>query len=225
MQVHALPILDSNFLFVIEEDSNVIAVDPGDAKPLLNFLEARPELNFTDVLITHEHGDHIHGVPSLQKHFPHVRWHGGVHHQQNFYTHRHQVGDSFQIGTLSFSVLDLSGHTTEQIGFYFKDQNWLFSGDALFHLGCGRIFAGTLEEHFAALQRIKSLPPQTQVFCSHDYTECNKTFMEQVLGGSLKDYANAHQMPLDLGIEMAFNPFLTADLTEFKRLRLLRDQF
>lgn len=225
IKVHSLPMLDSNFLFVIEVGEAVIAVDPGDSSPLFEFLQTHTHLQLTDILITHEHGDHINGVSEIIKAYPNVNIHGGLKHRKDFYAERHGLEDKFILHDLIFEVMDLSGHTTEQIGFYCAEKAWLFSGDALFHLGCGRIFAGTFEEHYQALQRIKSLPDETLVYCSHDYTEVNRLFMLETQHLPLENYGNAHLIPLHLGTEKSTNLFLRAELVEFKKLRQQRDQF
>ena len=225
IKVHSLPMLESNFLHLIEVGKSLIAVDPGDSLPLFELLQTHPHLQLTDILITHEHSDHIDGVTAIAKAYPNVIVHGGRKHRKGFYSERHGLEDKFILHDLSFEVMDLSGHTTEQIGFYCAEQAWLFSGDALFHLGCGRIFAGTFEEHYQTLQRIKSLPDETLVYCSHDYTEANRSFMQQAQNLAFEDYGNAHKVPLHLGLEKSCNPFLQVKLAEFKKLRQQRDQF
>lgn len=225
IKVHSLPMLDSNFLFVIEVDESVIAVDPGDSLPLLEFLQSHTHLQLTDILITHEHSDHIDGIAEILKAYPNVIIHGGQKHRKGFYSERHDIESKFILHGLSFEVMDLSGHTSEQIGFYCAETAWLFSGDALFHLGCGRIFAGTIEEHFRSIQRIIALPDKTLVYCSHDYTEANSLFLVETQQRPLATYGNAHKIPLHLGLEKSMNPFLRVELDNFKKLRQLRDRF
>ena len=40
-------------------------------------------------------------------------------------------------------VLDVPGHTSGHIAWYFERHGALFCGDTLFALGCGRVFEGT----------------------------------------------------------------------------------
>ena len=62
------------------------------------------------------------------------------------------------------------------ICFYFPKDKIIFTGDTLFSLGCGRIFEGTHKQMFESLNKIKSLPPETLVYCGHEYTLQNSKF-------------------------------------------------
>lgn len=56
----------------------------------------------------------------------------------------------------------------------------LFCADTLFISGCGRIFDGTAEHLFYSLQKLIHLPPETLVFCAHEYTLANLKFAKAV---------------------------------------------
>ncbi len=45
------------------------------------------------------------------------------------------------------------------------------AGDTLFAMGCGRLFEGTPAQMWSSLSKIAALPPQTKVFCAHEYTQ------------------------------------------------------
>lgn len=45
------------------------------------------------------------------------------------------------------------------------------AGDTLFALGCGRMFEGHPEMMWASLSKLTALPPETQVYCAHEYTQ------------------------------------------------------
>lgn len=60
----------------------------------------------------------------------------------------------------------------------------LFCGDTLFVGGCGRFFEGTAAEMLHNVDRFAALPPQTQVFCAHEYTESNVRFLCAVEAGN-----------------------------------------
>ena len=66
------------------------------------------------------------------------------------------------------------GHTSDSYSFLMD--NYLFSGDTLFSLGCGRIFEGTYEEMYESLKKLKNLPENTKVYCGHEYTLNNSLF-------------------------------------------------
>jgi hydroxyacylglutathione hydrolase len=127
----------------------------------------------------------------------------------------------------------------------------LFCGDTLFSLGCGRLFEGTAEQMWQSLQKIKSLPPETRVYCAHEYTQANGRFAltldanNPALQQRLVEVAelrrqNQPTLPSTLGLELATNPFLREHSTSirkalgaerdspaqvFAKIRLLKDQF
>jgi hydroxyacylglutathione hydrolase len=71
-------------------------------------------------------------------------------------------------------VMEIPGHTLTHIAFHGGD--WLFCGDTLFSLGCGRMFEGSPEQMLASLERLAALPGNTLVCCGHEYTEANGRF-------------------------------------------------
>ena len=79
-------------------------------------------------------------------------------------------------GEINFKVIHIPGHTVGHIAFYSKKANIVFTGDTLFSLGCGRIFEGTFEQMFQSLEKLKSLPNKTLVYCGHEYTRNNGDF-------------------------------------------------
>lgn len=225
LTVDIIPILDDNFLFCISSKTRFWVVDPGDAKAVWDYAE-NSQKSLEGILITHDHADHIGGLKQVLQRFPMVTCISSTLSRASDKGRKLKINEQFQILDSSATVLDLSGHTKEQIGFYFEKENWLFSGDALFHLGCGRIFSGTPSEAFESLQRIKRLPDQTEIFCSHDYTEANSRFFTSLNQRSLLGYGNAHRIPLRLDVEKEWNPFLTVDSLElFTKLRQERNLF
>lgn len=131
-------------------------------------------------------------------------------------------GDTVRLGELEAEVIDVGGHTLGHIAFWFKDAGAAFVGDALFALGCGRLFEGTPQQMHASLSRLKALPPETVIYCAHEYTAANALFALSVDGKNpaLKSYAErvalarARQeptVPTVLSAELAANPFLRWD--------------
>jgi hydroxyacylglutathione hydrolase len=118
---------------------------------------------------------------------------------------------------VSFSVLDIPGHTRAHIAYY--GAGALFCGDTLFACGCGRLFEGTAEQMYASLQKLSALPEDTKVYCGHEYTLANIGFAKTVepqnaalrtresRDRKLRD-AGKPTLPSTLGEERATNPFL-----------------
>jgi len=131
-------------------------------------------------------------------------------------------GDVVKLGDLEATVIDVGGHTLGHIAFWFKDAGAAFVGDALFALGCGRLFEGTPQQMHASLSRLKALPPETVIYCAHEYTASNALFALSIDADNpaLKSYAEKvalararHQptVPTVLSAELAANPFLRWD--------------
>jgi hydroxyacylglutathione hydrolase len=73
-------------------------------------------------------------------------------------------GDSVSIGSIHAQVLDVGGHTRGHIAYYLPAERIVFVGDALFALGCGRMFEGTPEQFWSSLKRLRDLPDETTVY-------------------------------------------------------------
>jgi hydroxyacylglutathione hydrolase len=119
-------------------------------------------------------------------------------------------------------VLFIPGHTRGHIAFWFADDAALFCGDTLFAMGCGRMFEGTAPQMWASLDKLRRLPPETRVFCGHEYTQANARFAVTIEPGNAQLAARAKQVdglraegrptiPSTMATELATNPFLRAD--------------
>lgn len=246
-RVELLPIFDDNYIFVLinEDLQSAVVVDPGESAAAEDFL-LKHDLTLAGILLTHHHADHIGGVHALKTRFP-CPVYAPVKNKTQipFADHYLREGDIVTLPPFSFQVLELPGHTLGHIAYWNSEHKWLFSGDVIFGLGCGRLFEGSYEEAFHSLQRIKALPPESLIYCSHEYTQSNLQFCRSLsadnnspLSGKampLEAYATelhnkrSHQLPsvpLKLGIEVTANPFLLArDVAQFRYLRDLRNRF
>lgn len=131
-------------------------------------------------------------------------------------------GDTVSLGACSARVIDVSGHTNGHIAFYLEEAAIAFVGDSVFALGCGRMFEGEPEQFWQSLERVKRLPPETTLYCAHEYTEANAQFALHVdpdnpeLRAYAQEIANKRArgertVPMGLARELATNPFLRAD--------------
>ena len=109
-----------------------------------------------------------------------------------------------------------------QIAYYIPAAGVAFVGDALFALGCGRLFEGDAKMMWTSLNRLKALPAETTVYCAHEYTAANARFAVSVdpaneaLAAYARDVEAARArgewtVPTVLERELAANPFLRAD--------------
>lgn len=241
MTVDLVPILEDNYVFVLRGSQGAVVVDPGEAAPVLRHLE-RTGLALAGLLLTHHHGDHIGGVAAMLAAFPAAVVVAPERHRDDwpFATVFVAEGNRVTVGGLDFEVLDLPGHTLDHVAYFHRPTASLFSGDVLFGLGCGRVMEGTFEMTWNSLQKLKALPPETRVYCTHEYTEANLAFVRQECPAipqepgfnewlaTLEGQRRAGQpsVPLRLGDERRFNPFLrAADVAEFTAMRERRNRF
>ena len=131
-------------------------------------------------------------------------------------------GDLVELGEQQAQVIDVGGHTLGHIAYWFKEAGVAFVGDALFALGCGRMFEGTAQQFHASLSRLRALPADTVVYCAHEYTQANAAFALSVDPDNPALIAYAEQVsakrargeatvPTTLAAERAANPFLRWD--------------
>jgi hydroxyacylglutathione hydrolase len=131
-------------------------------------------------------------------------------------------GEDYAFGKQVARVFDVPGHTRGHIAFWFGGSRALFCGDTLFTLGCGRLFEGTPQQMWHSLSKLRTLPPETRVYCGHEYTQANARFALTVEPRNEALVARARRVdelrqrdlptvPATLGEELATNPFLRAD--------------
>lgn len=225
LSIRPIPAFDDNYIWLLIDEARQegFLVDPGDAEPVLAVLEAE-NIALKGILITHHHFDHVGGLARLcEVHQPVVY---GPHNPViEGIDHRVSAGDSVDVLGLSFSVIEVPGHTLDHIAYYHEGaqaQPLLFCGDTLFAGGCGRIFEGTPAMMHASLQRLAALPADTQVYCAHEYTLANLTFAQavepdnrelqsRVASAQATRAQNTPTVPSELGLEQATNPFLRCE--------------
>lgn len=224
ISVYPVPAFQDNYLWVIHNGQHAAVVDPGDAAPVLEYLHAN-QLELTAIICTHHHADHIGGVDALLEALQlrgKIPVYGPASERIPARTHALREGDQIAVPLLdiTFTVLDVPGHTAGHIAYF--GQGLLFCGDTLFACGCGRLFEGTAEQMTDSLSKLKRLPPETKVFCAHEYTMANIRFAEAVEPDNAdlklrkafctaKRHRNLPTVPSTIHLELATNPFLRWD--------------
>jgi hydroxyacylglutathione hydrolase len=253
LSIYTIPCLSDNYSYVIHDElSNLVGVvDPSEFNAVDNFISKR--LKKIDYIFnTHHHFDHVGGNKQLKKKYSTKIVGSKIDSERipeiDFFLND---GDNFKFGEISFNILFVPGHTNGHIAFYSKKEKVVFTGDALFSLGCGRIFEGTHNQMFNSINKLKKLPKETRIFCGHEYTKKNLDFCLKfesdnefllkkknwVIGKIKKGLPT---VPVKLEEELNTNIFLRCDNKAlknklkmngskdeliFEKLRNLRDQF
>ena len=235
MKIEIISCLSDNYSYLIhDEESNTVAViDPSEFKPCDKIIKKYNKLDF--ILNTHHHADHVNGNLELKK-----KYNSKI---LGFSQDKRRIpgidilleeNQKQKIGNLEFEVIFIPGHTKGHIAFFFSKEQIAFTGDTLFSLGCGRVFEGTHEEMFYSLNKIKNLPPDTKIYCGHEYTKSNLDFClaydtqntslkEKAIDIQKKLNSNLPTIPTILGQEIKTNIFLRCNDPEIKLALDLKD--
>ena len=149
------------------ESRRTASIDAPDAKAIMNALDLRG-WTLTDIFVTHHHTDHVEGIPALKREFD-LTVTGPRAEAEKILGLDVLVSPSetISLGETDFLVIDTPGHTAGHIVYYEPAGGHLFTGDALFSLGCGRMFEGKPGPMWAALEEIRALPDDTLIYCGH----------------------------------------------------------
>ena len=253
MNIEIISCLNDNYSYLIKDNqTNTVAIiDPSEFNPCDKKINQKyKKLDF--ILNTHHHFDHIGGNTELKSKYGSKVL--GFEKDQKRIPEIDILlkdGQEFRIGNLNFKTLFIPGHTIGHVAFYFEKEKVIFTGDTLFSLGCGRIFEGTYQQMFDSLNKIKSLPEDTKIYCGHEYTKNNYNFCvkfdpnnnylkdkEKEIDERMKD--GKPTIPSTIKEEIQTNIFLryddpdvkealklknASDLEIFTKLRDLKDNF
>lgn len=231
IEITQIPYLNDNYAYLLHEASSAITavIDPGEAWPVIKAAKERG-WSVTHVLATHHHGDHVGGLEELAAEFPKLEIFAGKGDAERIpgVTRVLVDNEEFALGGAKAKALAISGHTLGHMAYYFPETSALFSGDALFLLGCGRLFEGAAADMWRGLAPLRDLPAETLIYCAHEYTAANARFALAI------DPNNAHlatrveaitalraagkpTVPEMLGVELKTNPFLRPDDPELQK--------
>jgi hydroxyacylglutathione hydrolase len=252
LQIIPIPAFKDNYIWLIHNCAQAAIVDPGDSAPVIAML-GNLNLTLTTILITHHHHDHIDGVAELLITFPKAVVYAPALEQYAFEHVAITEQNTISLNDLnvSFAILDLPGHTLGHIAYYSAQHKLLFCGDTLFGAGCGRLFEGTPTQMYHSLQKLATLPPDTKVYCTHEYTmhninfalrfeSSNQRLIERHKNTLKLRESNTPSLPSTIELELATNPFLrcnqqeiqsamqlinTNEIESFSKLRELRNHY
>ena len=235
MNIEIIKCLNDNYSYLIfEEETNTVSIiDPAEFMPCDKVIQKYKKLDY--ILNTHHHADHVDGNIELKK-----KYNSKI---MGFEDDKNRIpgidillknNQNQKIGNLDFKTIFIPGHTKGHVAFYFKNEKIVFTGDTLFSLGCGRVFEGTNLDMFNSLNKLKILPPETKVYCGHEYTKSNLNFcLKYDLNNSLlkkksieinsKIKNGLPTIPTTIGEELKTNIFLRYDDNDIKQVLNLKD--
>lgn len=211
------------------QSGKTATIDAPDGDAILKALAMRG-WTLSDILITHHHDDHTAGIPALKAAFPEAVVIGPKAEEAKIdgLDETVEAGDVVLVGAAELTVMSAPGHTLGHVVYHDPAGGHLFTGDALFSMGVGRMFEGTPGPMWEGLAAIRALPGETLIYCGHEYTEANARFARSVdpNNAALRiraaeveklRFAGKFTIPVSLSMEKATNPFLRADLPEMAR--------
>lgn len=222
--VDVFPARSDNFGYLVHDTATgrTAAIDAPEAAAIKTALLHRG-WTLSDIFITHHHIDHVEGIAELKAEFG-VRVVGPRAEADRIAGLDELVagGETVTLGETTFAVYDAPGHTLGHIVFHDRQGKHLFTADALFSLGVGRMFEGTPGPMWEGVKALRALPDDTLVYCGHEYTQSNAKFalsidpnnaalQQRAAEVDALRIAGKATIPFLLGEDKAANPFLRAD--------------
>lgn len=237
LEFHQFACLSDNYGVLIHDpkSGDTASIDAPDANAVETALKKK-DWKLTHILVTHHHFDHTQGIAELKsKYGCHVIGPEEKGSKITSLDEQKTQGDTIIFGGETVDIIATPGHTLDMINFYFKESGVVFTGDTLFALGCGRIFEGDANMMWNSLSKLAELPPETVVYCGHEYTQANATFSLTIEPDNQALVKRAHKIdqlrangeptiPTTIAKELATNVFLRAgNATEFAKIRTAKD--
>jgi hydroxyacylglutathione hydrolase len=221
LEVYQYPTRSDNYGVLLHDPDTeaTAAIDAPDAEELLAALHEKGWV-LTHILTTHHHHDHTAGN-TIVKRMTGCTIVGPTKEAGSIPGLDVAVkeGDSVAVGNSKALVIETPGHTRGHISYLFPEDGIVFVGDTLFSVGCGKLLEGDAKTMWSSLSKLAKLPPETKLYCGHEYTDKNCQFALTVEPENDALRARAAEaaaltekgeptLPSTIGQELATNPFL-----------------
>ncbi|MEO0497475.1 MAG: hydroxyacylglutathione hydrolase [Pseudomonadota bacterium] len=229
-EFHQFPCRDDNYGVLVHDPASgqTASIDAPSASAVDHALEQHG-WQLTHILTTHKHIDHVEGNLELKGKYncviigPEAEA-ADIPGIDETVSHEQRI----EFGEAPVEIIATPGHTLGQIAYHFPLSRTVFAADALFALGCGRIFEGTPQQMWTALSRLAALPPETVVYAGHEYTLANAKFAMTIEPGNQALVERIEQieklraddlptLPTTIATELATNPFLRPHSAEIRQ--------
>ena len=133
--------------YIVTKNNKTIIIDPGDEAEKI--IAACQNKNVVGVLITHHHFDHIGALKEIENYF--------------------KIKESKIIEGFNYQVIEVPGHSSDSVVYYFKDDKVMFVGDFIFLNSIGRtdLPSGSAKEMIKSLELIKNYPDDIVLYPGH----------------------------------------------------------
>ncbi len=209
-----------NDLIACPESGEALAIDPLDHEKCLGAAKDKG-WDITQVLNTHEHGDHIGGNRQvIAATGAKLLAHAGAKDKIPGIDRGLAAGDVIRVGkTVELESLDTPGHTMSHVCLRAHgDEPALFCGDTLFNAGAGNCHSGghPAELYHTFATQLAKLPDTTLIYPGHDYIANNLEFTldrepdnarAPELLGEVEDQDPNQALVSTLGLEKEINTF------------------
>lgn len=239
LDIVRVPALTDNYVWLVHDPASgeTLAIDPSEADPVLAAAEERG-WTISQIWNTHWHPDHTGGNAAI-KAATGARITGPAAEAAKIPTLDATVseGDTVRLGDHVATTWETPAHTAGHVSYHFANDGLIFVGDTLFAMGCGRLFEGTPAQMFANMQRLATLPGETQVYGAHEYTLANgryaaaaepdnRTIADRLAATEAARAAGQATLPTTIALERATNPFMRArSAEELAERRAAKDTF
>ena len=239
LEIVRVAVLSDNYVWLVNDPDSgeTLVIDPAVSAEVMEAADARG-WRIGQIWNTHWHPDHTGGNAGIKAATGCVIT-GPAAEAARIPTLDQTVGegDTVTLGAHVATVMEVPAHTAGHIAYHLPGDATIFVGDTLFAMGCGRLFEGTAAQMFANMARLKALPPETAVYCAHEYTQSNGRYALVAEPGNDAirdrmaevDAARAEgraTVPTSIALECATNPFMRArDADELAERRAAKDAF
>ncbi|MGH6865104.1 MAG: hydroxyacylglutathione hydrolase [Methyloceanibacter sp.] len=224
LEVHQFPTRADNYGVLVHDAQTeaTAAIDAPDADELLAALYEKGWV-LTHILVTHHHRDHTAGIEAVKRKtgctvVGPAKEAGSI----PGLDVEVKEGDNVELGSTRAQVIETPGHTRGHVTYFLPDEGIAFVGDTLFSVGCGKLLEGDAETMWRSLSKLMKFPPDTRIYCGHEYTNANCRFALAIEPDNEALKARAAEaeelrargeptLPTTIAQELATNPFLRPD--------------
>lgn len=204
--VTIVPTLSDNYAYILKnpESNSSLCIDPAEADKVVH-LANQNKLILEACLCTHKHYDHSGGNEKIKKLVPGIKVYGSSYEPIPGLTNKVSDNDTYEIAGFNVKCIRAECHTIGHIMYYVTHKNFkepiIFTGDTIFIAGCGRFFEGNAKKMLEITNNFKRLPPETLVYCGHEYTVKNLKFTNELENGSNPNVLHALDIAMKLRCE------------------------